>query len=291
MYLGDINKEELQFLSVGHFTHDIVGQNLILGGSAAYSSMSAKKLGLNAGVITAVGTDFLHYDKLKGISIYAIDSDNEKSQHPTTTFENTYVNGLRRQFIKGISAAIKPEHIPDRWRNSEIVYLCPVANEIDPLVVHEFGDSIIGISPQGWMRRWDDIGNVYAQKWCNAKEILPYIDIVIMSEEDIAQFSEVIDEYAELAKIMVLTRGERGSTLFIDNKVIDYKAFKVNSTDPTGAGDVFATAFLIKYRQTMDPYEASIFANCAASFIVEKKGTEGIPDMDQITSRLKSVCY
>jgi len=35
----------LQFLSIGHFTHDIVGDDLILGGAAAYSSSTAKKTG------------------------------------------------------------------------------------------------------------------------------------------------------------------------------------------------------------------------------------------------------
>jgi len=42
---------KIQFLSVGHFTHDVVGNELVLGGAAAYSSATAKKLGLLTGVV------------------------------------------------------------------------------------------------------------------------------------------------------------------------------------------------------------------------------------------------
>jgi len=109
-----------------------------------------------------------------------------------------------------------------------------------------------------------------------------------MSEEDISPFPNIIEEYANMVKMLILTRGEKGSTLFYDGKVIDFPAFKVKVIDPTGAGDVFATAFLIKLKETQDPAFASVFANCVASFVVEKRGTEGIPDLKQVQLRLES---
>lgn len=281
--------DKIQFLSIGHFTHDIVGNELILGGASAYSSTTAKKLGLNAGVITAVGKDFLHYDKLSSISLFIIGEKYSYDwNYPTTTFENIYENGVRKQFIRSVSATIYPDHVPDHWCNADIVYLCPVANEVDPSIVHKFPNSIIGASPQGWMRRWDSAGRVYPRKWEEAPKVLPYIDALIMSEEDISPFPNIIDEYVKMVKMLILTRGEKGSTLFYDGKVFDFPAFKANVLDPTGAGDVFATAFLIKLKETQDPSTASIFANCVASFVVEKIGTEGIPDLEQIRSRLMS---
>lgn len=280
------SNRKIEFLSIGHFTHDIVGDKLILGGASAYSSVTAKKMGLYVGVITSVGSDFLHYDKLDDISLRVIDSVISGENHPTTTFQNIYENGVRKQFIRGVSARICHNNIPDDWCNPNIVYLCPVANEIESLVVNKFPNSIIGVSPQGWMRRWDSEGRVYAQKWEDAAKVLPYIDILVMSEEDIAPFPEVIDEYANMTKIMILTRGERGSTLYNEGRITNFRAFKTNVIDPTGAGDVFATAFLIKYQQTRDPYESSIFANCVASFVVEEKGMGGIPDFDHINQRL-----
>lgn len=282
-----VRTRKIQFLSIGHFTHDVVGNELILGGAAAYSSATAKKLGLLTGVVSAVGKDFLHYDKLKDTPLAIAKQPNGELSKTTTTFENIYENGVRRQLVKGVSTTIRPEHIPEEWYDTSIVYLCPVANEIEPSVVHRFSNSIIGASPQGWMRRWDTSGHVYPKKWDDAFKVLPYISALIMSEEDILPFPEVADEYANLVAIMIITTGEKGSTLYHKGKKRDFPAYKTNVLDPTGAGDVFAAAFLVKLQQTKDPHEASIFANCTASFIVEKRGTEGIPNLDQVESRLK----
>jgi 1D-myo-inositol 3-kinase len=285
----NVNKSGIQFLSIGHFTHDVVGSELILGGASAYSIATARKLGLNTGVITSIGKNFLHFDKLHDTSLIVIgDIDKSASEYPTTTFENIYENGVRRQFIRGVSAVIYANHVPESWCDADIVYLCPVANEVDSSVVHKFPNSIIGASPQGWMRKWNSDGQVSARRWDEAPKVLPYIDALIMSEEDISPFPEIVEEYIGIVEILVLTRGEKGSTLFCDGKKVSFPAFKANVVDPTGAGDVFAAAFLIELKHSQDPYKASIFANCAASFVVEKRGTEGIPDYEQVQSRLRS---
>jgi 1D-myo-inositol 3-kinase len=278
--------EIIKFLAIGHFTHDVTEDGLILGGAASYSSIAAQRLGMQARVVSAVGKDFLHFDKLNGISISLADDQNTIQ---TTTFQNIYTDGVRKQTLKGVSAPIKPEHIPAEWLNAEIVYLCPVADEVDPSIARIFPDSLIGASPQGWMRQWDDQGHVYQRKWKNAENVLPYLDALIMSEEDISSFPEVVNEYRELVKIMVLTRGERGCTLYYNGKIKDFPAFKTTLVDPTGAGDVFAVAFLRELFRTRDPYKASIFANCTASYVVEKHGIQGIPDMAQVHLRLESL--
>jgi len=273
----------IKFLAIGHFAHDVTENGLILGGAAAYSSLAAKRLGLRAGVVSAVGRDFLHYGKLDGILLTLADdpADNE-----TTTFQNIYEDGVRRQMLRGVSSPIRPEHIPSEWLDAEIVYLCPVANEVDKSIVHKFPNSLIGASPQGWMRQWDDQGRVSARKWKDAPDVLPYVDVVVMSEEDIAPFPEIVHEYTDLTEIVILTRGGRGSTLFYDGKSKNFPAFPVRTVDPTGAGDVFALAFLREFHRTGDLCKASVFANCTASFVVEKRGTEGIPDLEQVLSRL-----
>jgi 1D-myo-inositol 3-kinase len=273
----------IQFLAIGHFAHDVTENGLILGGAAAYSSLAAKRLGLRVGMVSAVGRDFLHYEKLDGISL-ALTGD--PADNETTTFQNIYEDGVRRQMIRGVSAPIRPEHIPTEWLNTEIVYLCPVANEVDKSIVHRFPNSLIGVSPQGWMRQWDDQGRVSARKWRDAPDVLPYVDVVVMSEEDIAPFPEIVREYADLTKIVILTRGDKGSMLLHDGKTVNFPAFSVPTTDPTGAGDVFALAFLREFYRTGNLCKASIFANCTASFVVEKQGTEGIPDLEQVLSRL-----
>jgi len=95
----------------------------------------------------------------------------------------------------------------------------------------------------------------------------------------------VLEEYKSLINIVILTRGAEGSILYWRGKEFIFSAFKTEEKDPTGAGDVFAAAFLVKYYQTDDPIESSRFANCVASFAVEEKGTTGISDLDRLIKR------
>jgi sugar/nucleoside kinase (ribokinase family) len=56
--------------------------------------------------------------------------------------------------------------------------------------------------------------------------------------------------------------------------------------DPTGAGDVFATGFLVRYHETGDPLEAAAFGACAASCAVEGVGTSTLGDRDEVARRM-----
>jgi sugar/nucleoside kinase (ribokinase family) len=58
--------------------------------------------------------------------------------------------------------------------------------------------------------------------------------------------------------------------------------------DPTGAGDVFATAFLIRYQETGNPSQAAAFACCAASCVVEGVATTTLGDREEIMRRLET---
>lgn len=47
-----------EFVAIGHATHDIYDDKIRVGGASVYSAITAKKLGINAGIITTVGKDF-----------------------------------------------------------------------------------------------------------------------------------------------------------------------------------------------------------------------------------------
>ena len=269
-----------EFISIGHVTYDIYPGERLIGGSAVYSSLTACKLGLSTGIITSRGLDFSCDGLLKGINITGSVS------HHTTTFCNSYYKGKRKQIINNVANKIKKEQIPEGWDKAKIVHICPVADEVDQEIFTIFKDSLVCLTPQGLMRRWDEKGQVYPKKWIPIFKVSSQIDILIFSEEDIVAFPEVLEEYKSLINMVILTRGAEGSILYWRGKEILFSAFKTKEKDPTGAGDVFAAAFLIKYRQTNDPIESSRFANCVASFAVEEKGTTGIPDLVRLIKRV-----
>jgi len=85
----------------------------------------------------------------------------------------------------------------------------------------------------------------------------------------------------------VVTKGENGADVFFDNNKHTFSVFPAKMIDPTGAGDIFATAFLIRYFETKDISQAANFANTAASFCIERKGIEGIANREEILNRIE----
>ncbi|MBV9020383.1 MAG: carbohydrate kinase family protein, partial [Ktedonobacteraceae bacterium] len=66
-----------------------------------------------------------------------------------------------------------------------------------------------------------------------------------------------------------------------------FPAYTSHEIDPTGAGDVFATAFLIHLYWHRDAEQAMNFANCVASFSIEQQGIQGIPTLEMVQARLR----
>jgi sugar/nucleoside kinase (ribokinase family) len=150
--------------------------------------------------------------------------------------------------------------------------LGPVANEIDPGLLDLFEDSLIGLTPQGWLRRWSEDGHVYADHWQAAEHVLPRASAIILSQEDLLN-AAMLEHYCRLSRLLVLTAGRDGCTVYWRGQVRDVPPPTVTSVEETGAGDIFAAAFLVRLRQTPeDPLEAAVFANHIASASITQAG-------------------
>jgi sugar/nucleoside kinase (ribokinase family) len=269
-------------VAIGHVTQDLLpGGGYTIGGTATYASLTAQRLGLKVGVLTSVPTQMDLSGALRGINVHAIPSE------LATTFENTYQGQKRRQFVHGLASPLQPVHLPPAWRRAPIVLLCPLVGELGLDWLGVFLESLVGVTPQGWMREWDDQGLVRQKVWSEAEHILANVEVLVFSEEDVARDATLIREYSRLARIAVVTRGPRGATVFWNGIPREFPAFRAREVDPTGAGDVFAAAFLVRLRETGDPYLAAPFANCAASFAIEGPGTTAIPTREQVEQRLR----
>lgn len=268
----------LDFVAVGHLCCDVVDGRKILGGSASYASLTARKLGRSTGVMTAFGEDFPFLKSLEGISLRNIGSPT------TTTFQNVYRDGVREQSVGGVAESIRADHVPNEWSNAGIVYLCPIANEVAPDILKRFSRSLIGIGAQGWLREWDQTGRVKKKIWAEADIAASLAKVVIFSELDLDEPYTLAEKIAPLTSVVV-TQASRGAELFIREKRIHIPAYEITEIDPTGAGDVFAAAFLVRLKESGDPIEAAGFACCAASFVCEKEGTGGIPTLGEVLKR------
>ncbi len=256
----------IDYLAVGHICLDVVPGGYVTGGAAAYTTAVAQALGCRAGIVTSAAPGSEFSDLSPRIPIQRIDAP------ATTIFENVYDGGRRRQIIHGLAGELAAKHVPALWSRAPMVHLGPIADEIDPAMITLFSNSIVCIGPQGWMRRWDEGGRVYQVEWAAAAEVLPLAAVTVLSTEDLADPSLAV-EYAGLARLLVVTDGPNGCMVYYDDEARGFVAPAVDVADPTGAGDVFAAAYLVRLFQTDgDVWEAAEFANRVAARSVTRHG-------------------
>jgi 1D-myo-inositol 3-kinase len=275
----------MDYLAIGHVTIDLLRSGPTVGGSVSYAALAATRLGCRAAVLTSAGDEVDWPSLLPGVEIHRLPSPS------TTRFENRYVAGNRQQRLLGMAAEIQPGDVPAPWLHSAIVHLAPVVHEVGPHFSRLFAASLVGLTPQGLLREWDGDGQVRQGKWQEDGAVLSGCRVVIFSEEELAGDPDFLSICRKRVPITLLTRGARGATLFLGSQLRDFPAYPVEEVDPTGAGDVFAAAFLIEYHRTGDPAAAAAFACCAASFAVERPGTEGMPTRSMVERRLHDYRY
>jgi len=271
----------IDFLVLGHIVQDVVPDGYTVGGTATYMSITARNLGRKPGIVTRLAPDFVLPEVLHDIQVTRVASEH------TTTFHNVYHNGHRQQFLLNVADAIQPEDIPTAWRAAPIVHLGPLARELDARFAKLFPSALVGVTPQGWLRQWDATKRVRMRPWEEAQDILPHVDVLVLSEEDLDGNAELMDDYIRSTRIAVITQGSQGCNVFANGTSKHVPGFPAREVDPTGAGDVFAGAFLIRLSETNDPFEAARFANATASFCVEAHGVTGIPTRIQVEERMK----
>lgn len=266
------------FLAIGPVAKDLTPEGFTLGGAVTYGSLTAQRLGLKPAVVTSTGSDVDPSSAVPGVPLHVIPSPD------TTTFENSYDGGRRTQYIRGIGGRITPADIPEDWLAAPLVMLGPLAGEVDCQLARAFPNSIVIASMQGWLRQWDGDGRVSPVQW-RGDGVLPYVDAAILSIDDIDDHA-LLDGWKDMTSVLIFTRGADGADLHFDGNWHHVEAFPVLEVDPTGAGDVFAAAYLLRFKETGDPLRSARFASCAASFCVAAPGVEGIPSRAQIEARL-----
>jgi sugar/nucleoside kinase (ribokinase family) len=273
--------ETPDYLVIGHVTQDRDGPaGFRAGGTATYAAATAARLGLRVGVVTSAGPSFAS-------TPHASIELRIKPAPATTTFENTYAQGRREQHIRAVAAPLGLDDVPREWQEASIVHLGPVAQEVAPELVMAFPRALLGVTPQGWFRRWGDDAVVRIGAWESAERVLQRADVVVLSPEDVAYDQGLLDHYRRMARLLIVTMGVEGAIVYEGARAHPVPAFAVQEVDPTGAGDVFAAAYLVRFFETQDVWEAARFANCVASFAVEGLGITTIPTRDQVQERLR----
>src|SRR5689334_16617976 len=91
-----VSPEPIDYLVIGHLTIDLTASGPVLGGSAAYAALTARAMGLRAGIVTAWGNE-IELSVLEGIQVLAAEAPH------SSTFENIYNETGRVQYIRHVA--------------------------------------------------------------------------------------------------------------------------------------------------------------------------------------------
>ncbi|MEO6892152.1 MAG: PfkB family carbohydrate kinase [Ktedonobacteraceae bacterium] len=294
--LQGIQGETPEFLAIGHVTRDVhPDSGFSLGGTVTFAALTAYHLGLASAIVTCADPELVADlpGRLPEIGLAV------RPSAMTTTFDNRYHEGFRTQYLRARGDDLDAEDVPAAWRGAPVVLLGPLAQELAPGFVSLFprrSGAILAATPQGWLRRWDHDGRVWPTPWSAAETLLPNLDVLILSHDDLLPFADgnraeadaILARWSHLVPLLVATDGRHGATLFQQGVATRFPAYATQEVDPTGAGDVFAAAFLTHLYKHHIPGAAVDFANCVASLSVEHEGTSGIPTMAQAMERVQA---
>lgn len=269
------------YLLIGHLTADLTPDGRSLGGTVSYAARTAHAFGLRVGILTSAAADepllaeLAPYAEIRSLPAQA-----------TTTYENIYTPTGRIQYVRGIASRLTADSIPADWRAAPLVHLAPLNDEVDPQIAHLFPDATVLLTLQGWLRRWDADGRVHFKRWFDP-DVLRAINIVVFSEDDIAEAPEMEDDFKRVVSDLIVTRAERGGTVYHNGTPSHYDTLQVEVVNPTGAGDIFAAAVLAGQHLLGGDLQPAITAAAQLGAIsVTRWALDGTPTPDEARAAL-----
>jgi sugar/nucleoside kinase (ribokinase family) len=271
-----------RLLALGHVSRDRRPGGDVLGGSVTYGTLAARRLGWDAAVLTSAGPDFEPERELPGIPAFV------RRASATTRFVNEYdEDGTRHQIVTARADDVDLEALPHEWRDPDALLLGPLVGELAGPFATALEAGCVGAIAQGYVRALDEEGRVSAREWVHPERDLLGVHVLFLSEHDLPRADDRARELLAHVPMVALTRGWRGLTLVTRQGRHDLPTLPRPEVDPTGAGDVFAAAFLVRYQETGDPLEAAAFGACAASCAVEGIGASSLGDRSEVLRRME----
>ena len=270
-----------RLLALGHVSRDRRPGGDVLGGSVTYGTLAARRLGWEVAVLTSAGPDFEPEQELAGIPVFL------RRSAATTRFVNENdEDGTRRQVVTARADDVALDPLPDSWRDPDALLLGPLVGELAGVGASALAAGCVGAIAQGYVRAVDASGQVSAREWARPERDLLGVHVLFLSEHDLPEADARARELLAHVPMIALTRGWRGLTLLTRQGTHEVPSLPRPEVDPTGAGDVFAAAFLVRYQETGDPLEAAAFGACAASCAVEGVGATTLGDRDEVLRRM-----
>ena len=260
----------------------------ISGGSVANSIVGLSQLGNNVGFIGKVNEDDLGQKYHDGLTKEKVQYFYKKKQEilPTGTCLILITPDAERTMVTflGIAGKINQNDINEEAiKESEMIFLEGYlwdkgeAKSAFDKAMSFSNTKAMSLSDQFCVERhkndfYDLVRNRLDIIFANEQEIKSLIDA--------KNFEEVVEFGKQIGKILIITRGEKGSVAIKNKKIIECKSkTNLKIVDLTGAGDLFAAGFLHGFINNISTKEALEKGTEMSSKIIQMVGAR----LDSIT--------
>ena len=256
-------------------------EETVSGGSVANSIVGLSQLGNDVGFIGKINSDDLGQKYEEGLVDEKVKYFYKKKKEisPTGTCLILITPDAERTMVTflGIAGKISEKDIDEKAiKESEMILLEGYLwDEGQPKSAFDKAMSLsnkkaMSLSDQFCVNRHkDNFLNLVNNK----------LDITFANEQEIKSlinaknFEEVITFGKQLKKILIITRGEKGSIAIKNNEVTECESKKnLKIVDLTGAGDLFAAGFLHGYINSFSTKESLEKGTEMSSKIIQKVG-------------------
>jgi sugar/nucleoside kinase (ribokinase family) len=277
---------------IGNPTYDTISINeqtvQALGGAVWHAALFLAGLGRRVAVV-GIGDDNIKRRLARG----GVDVRYFSDAGPVTVFENTYSAGTRKQKAWP-GGDIRRTDVPRRAFDAPGLFVGPVLQEVDPAILRTPRSGCLMLDAQGFLRQLSPAGDVMLRMTAEAETALRHCDILKVDAREAAVITATDD--GETAgrilhrmgpKMVIITSGADGALIHDGVRSTQITAPEVDVIDPTGAGDVFSAAFLVRYMLSGNPIAAGRFAVTAAALSTRGFGASALPSEADISSLMK----
>ncbi len=232
--------------------HNTVGHETYTSwGSPAFymTKYFQEAFGASPTIIAKYGADFVEYTN--GISLYP----SEPGPEPTLVYENIIKDGKRTQYCRNHKTATPAPITPfikALAEAADMLFLAPLTPAyqrpyIAELMAHTSDKCLKVLLPQGYLRHIREDGLVQPRCFEEAHGIMPFFDLVILSDEDYphAESQARIWKKANPLTEIIVTQNALGASIIQKDKTIHIPTTPIPNEqilNSVGCGDVFSAS-------------------------------------------------
>ena len=274
----------LDLVVIGHVSIDHIrfpGRKEILhpGGAAAAVATSAALSGAKVGLVTKVGKDFPEewLKKLGEIlDIRGVRILEGRTIHIYIIYHED--GAVDAPVDMGVAQRMGEIEIPEEYMSAKIFHIAPIPPEEQLKLIKRLKDKRISLDfNPTYMKDYETKTGLLKKIVGGAEIIFPNEREakVITKTDNIWEAAKLLHEWG--AKIVVVTRGEKGVLIYDGEKFAEFQALPIDKiVDPTGAGDAFAGGFLAYYSKGKPLEECVAQGLFRAREVLKKEGSWSI---------------